>query len=158
MNKLLESVRGKTRQSRIQFVILCAAVIAMLFLILFGCAKQEQSDIIGCHSLDEAERIVKVANIAAKGTYHPVAATGSMGEFLSEYEIALVVYAWDRIKVGQLVVRNIDGRGTIHKVVYQDGNNFKTAGIATRRSDSGWLTSDNYVGTYIGRILYDPIL
>lgn len=130
-----------------------AIIIAMT--LLSGCGRNDAPDIKGPYSKMEAGALVQaIADMTGGGYAFPVKDSGSMGMVISDHEIFLTVKDWDRIAINQLVAYRRDGKPVLHRVTHQDGDHYKTSGDTNRRSDAGWLTRENYIGTYIGRILH----
>jgi len=131
-------------------------LLTLIALILIaGCAPRQQQDINGHLSQLDAIRLARSIAHDIGGNHFRVSdASRSMGDFLSPNEIAITIHAWDSIEVGQVVVFRRGKDNIIHQVVAERGGLFRTSGIANKRSDSEWLTPENYLGTYIGRVLY----
>lgn len=144
------------------------AFAALAILCLCGCGKRESFDeyegeVIGEVSKSEAQRQARMIAMVNGGTFcamdSTLKASNSMGAYITKYSYVIVVPAWESLKPGKLVIRQFPGGLGLHLVTYSDGlGNFKTSGTTNSRSDSGWLTADNYLGTYHLSIPYDPNL
>jgi hypothetical protein len=125
-----------------------------------ACAPRsgDSDDISGYYSATEAHALARViATLAGGRVYEVSSLSNSMAE-ISHNEFVIIVPTYDRLKAGQIVLFRSGNHLVLHKVTYGNQDGWKTGGTNNRRSDAGWLTETNYVGTYAGRILYDPTL
>lgn len=81
----------------------------------------------------------------------------SMGFHLRVPCYAIIDFRWDSLKVGDTVLRTTKQGTTVHMASYHDGRgNWKTTGLANKRTDPGWMDKSTYLGTVIFSVPYKP--
>lgn len=83
----------------------------------------------------------RVGNVVYTGSMHPV---------LGGNCFTVSIYAWDKVKVGQIIVYQIGDKNVCHQVTEITGNGLRTKGINNPKVDPYYVTESMYLGTVVG--------
>lgn len=107
----------------------------------------------------EANRAAACAKVAFEAAWiMPVShESESMGDHIRVPCYAIIQKRWETLRVGDTVLRATNHRTLIHMASYHDGTgNWRTTGLANRRTDDGWMDESTYLGTVVLTIPYEP--
>lgn len=110
-------------------------------------------------SKSEANRAAACAKAAFDAAWMmPVShQSESMGDHIRVPCYAIIQKRWESLAVGDTVLRAANHRTLIHMASYHDGRgNWRTAGLANRKTDDGWMDESTYLGTVLLTVPYQP--
>lgn len=129
-------------------------LVAIALLSLVGCASYIEPDVSGPYDRTTTHAIAwQWAKSVGGAVYEVDNSIRSMGPVLSEHAFVIVIPAWAQIKKYQMILRE---DAIVHETVYVFNGVWKTSGRGNSAADSGWITEDDYDGTVIAQVYYNP--
>jgi hypothetical protein len=124
----------------------------------FGTVNHPVPSFVAPLTVQQAER--HAATVAALNgmRHYRVLDTGSMRPMIDSNHVVLLIDAWDKVAVGQVVgFTRDDGQAILHRVFNIDrAGNVQTHPVNGRGWDRQNITRADYLGTYVGGFVFTP--